>query len=173
MYTYTCRTLIPQGHCGTFVSTTAVLHKMPLSIHGHAAHKRIMACNHAFSVWSKTRDKQRYFKALLVFHIWVVFFLFLFSYQDEGLCFRDSHSFSWFPPSQSQSAGCRCPVRFTWVWWAGGWGKPSSSHFLSMCFWLASFYPKAKTFRPVQSSAFECLYYCFAVVLLFRRHYIK
>lgn len=42
---------------------------MPLSIRAHAAHKRIMACNHAFSAWSKTRDKQRYLKALVVFHI--------------------------------------------------------------------------------------------------------
>lgn len=42
---------------------------MPLSIHGHAAHERIMACNHAFSAWSKARDKQRYLKAFVVFHI--------------------------------------------------------------------------------------------------------
>lgn len=37
---------------------------MPLSIRGHAAHKRIMACNHAFSAWRKTKGQTGIFKGL-------------------------------------------------------------------------------------------------------------
>lgn len=47
------------------------------------------------------------------------------------------------------------PVKFTCVWRSQGRSKPNSSHFLSMWFVLASFYPEAQTFRTVQSSVLE------------------
>lgn len=98
----------------------------------------------------------------------MLYFTFVF-HTSTRFPFRRLHYFSPIPPShtgQSLSAGCpwhtACQVHLCLV---NGTLKQTQLKSLSInVVALASFYPKAKTFRPVHSSVFECLYSCSAIL---------
>lgn len=124
---------------------TVVLHNVPLSIHRHAAYKKNEACSHFQQEAKRGTNKTSQVSCF------ILPFLRQHRFALEGFMhflIPPSHS------GQSHNAGIP-PVRFTCVWHSQGRSKPNSSHFLSMWFVLASFYPEAQTFRTVQSPVLE------------------
>lgn len=123
-----------------------------------------------FLARSNARDKVTYFKPHAVFHICFPY-QHKVSFQRVTLFLSDS-TFSHWAKSKCRLSLAHCLSGSL----VSGEDRLKQTQLKSLSInvvALALFYPKAKTFRPVHSSVFECLYSCSAVVLFFRTKDIK
>lgn len=150
-----CVSTVRATEAGIFIPTTVFLHNTPLSIHGHAAHKKKTFLHEAKQCMPYSTFL--FFPLFFIVFPWVSFFLLPSTFSKSER--RPP------PPCHIHLSVMNGRLRRT----------QQQSLSINVLSWLALFYPKAKTFRPVLSAS--CVWasprLALPLVLLCRGHDVR